>query len=599
MIETLHHRGPDSFGSESAAGCQLAHRRLEIIDPSGGAQPMWDDTKRYCLTFNGEIYNFRELRQELQSRGVRLHTHSDTEALLLAYREYGDAVVDKLNGQFAFAIWDDQQKTLFAARDRLGEKPLYWAETPTGELLIASELKAILASGLINPQIDRGAVDGYLSLLYVPPSCTIYENVHSLAPGHALQWRSGRMKQWQYWRPALSTCQIDRPDAVREIRRLVEQAVQRQMVADTRVGAFLSGGLDSATIVGLMAQHTSSPVMTFSAGFDDLINELPYARSVAEMYGTEHNEINVDIPVAEMLQQMAAVYDEPFADSSNLPTYLISQFASQKVKVVLTGDAGDELFGGYDWYKPLLIQDSLSGNLGSQTFYRLAAKMPLFGWRKQASRRFKHLRAKQRFPDVWDRHLDFVSATSATHRQQLWQSTMPSMNEQSMRESFFPAESVSGIDRATEFDVRCYLPGDILVKVDRAAMAHGLETRSPFLDVDLVEFMLSLPVHLRFGGPGLKSLLREACGDLWPPSIRNRNKQGFGAPIAAWLQRPDVQSLLDQVLNESGLLCELLPGAVQFRNRERRQPHVVWSLLCLGLWLDRHAAAVAPLQQAA
>jgi len=343
MTANLAHRGPDADGVVHTASCHLGHRRLQVIDPAGGQQPMWDDSHRYCITFNGEIYNFRELRRELQSRGVYFHTHSDTEVLLLGYREYGAAVVEKLNGQFAFAIWDEEQGSLFAARDRLGEKPLFWTQGTAGELIVGSEIKAIVKSGLVRPVLDPASVDAYLALIYVPPDRTIYQNIHALPPGHALEWRTGAVHQWSYWEPRLSNEPIDEREAIGEVRRFMEQAVERQMVADTPVGAFLSGGLDSATIVGLMAGQASTPVKTFSVGFGDLINELPYALAVAEQYRTEHHEMQMNIPVGEILLQMAQVYDEPFGDSSNIPTFLISKFASEHVKVVLSGDGGDEL----------------------------------------------------------------------------------------------------------------------------------------------------------------------------------------------------------------------------------------------------------------
>ncbi|MBC20552.1 MAG: asparagine synthase (glutamine-hydrolyzing) [Planctomycetaceae bacterium] len=600
MTEDLAHRGPDADGVVQMSKCHLGHRRLQVIDPVGGQQPMWDDSRRFCVTFNGEIYNFRELRRELQTRGVDFHTHSDTEVLLLGYREYGSAVVEKLNGQFAFAIWDEKQSSLFAARDRLGEKPLFWAQGPAGELIIGSEIKAILKSELVRPMLDPASVDAYLALIYVPPDRTIYQNIHALPPGHALEWQSGAVHQWSYWQPRLSTNPIDQCEAVGEVRRLTTQAVERQMVADTPVGAFLSGGLDSATIVGLMAGQATAPIKTFSVGFGDLINELPYAEAVAQQYRTEHHAMQMDIPVGETLLQMARVYDEPFGDSSNIPTYLISQFAGEHVKVVLSGDGGDELFGGYDWYSPLQRQESMpSSSVLSTEWYRLLSCLPLGPWRRHASTRFKDIRAKNCFPDLWDRHLAALSVISADHRASLWGGSKRESAEDLLSKSYRPNDSIYGIDRATDFDLRCYLPGDIFVKVDRAAMAHGLETRSPFMDVDLVEFVLSLPARLRFAGPPLKSILRRACADLWPEPVRARNKQGFGAPIQSWLQRPDVRTLRDRVFHPQSPLLELLPGAAVIARQCEKKPQVTWNLLCLGLWLESHPCDVGKQEQVA
>jgi asparagine synthase (glutamine-hydrolysing) len=337
------------------------------------------------------------------------------------------------------------------------------------------------------------------------------------------------------------------------------------------VGAFLSGGLDSSTIVALMTRHATGAVKTFSVGFGDLINELPYARQVAEAYRTEHRELQMDIAVGELAARMAEVYDEPFADSSNIPTYLMSQFAARHVKVALVGDGGDELFGGYDWYAPLLSRPA--DPLSSPS----AATDPSL--------------------DLWDRHLAHATALHKTQaaRDALWGGAAPTTVE-ALRRAYRPADSVRDMDRATDFDVRCYLPGDILVKVDRAAMAHGLETRAPFLDADLVEYVLSLPWQLRFkgnGAGGLKPLLREVCGDLWPAALRDRPKQGFGAPVRNWVTRPDVRDLLRRACGPAGPLAALLPGApVAVEAVAAGKPvarwgeaQLVWTLLCLGLWL--------------
>src|SRR6185437_10029916 len=314
-----------------------------------------DETGRYWVVFNGEIFNYRELRNKLQRCGWQFRTESDTEVLLQAYRQFGDKVVDHLNGQFAFLIWDQAERKLFGARDRMGEKPLYWAESPAGNLLFASEIKALLAPGLVQPRIDLLSVDAFLGLHYVPPDRTIYENVFTLRPGHALSCQGDRLRQWAYWQPVYSHRQVDDPRAlVEELRFLVSQAVRRQMVADVPIGAFLSGGLDSSTVVAIMTRNSRERVSSFSVGFGDLINEFPYARAVAQTYQTHHHEIQMDIPVGEMLECMAEVYDEPFADSSNIPTFLMAKFARQHVKVVLTGDGADEIFGGYEWYRILL-----------------------------------------------------------------------------------------------------------------------------------------------------------------------------------------------------------------------------------------------------
>lgn len=606
MVAKLHHRGPDDSGVLPLPGCTLGHTRLSIIDRAGGAQPMSDDTGRFHVSFNGEIYNFRELRKELERGGAVFRTRSDTETLLLAFREWGENAVQRLNGQFAFVIWDARERRLFAARDRLGEKPLYFAESSRDELLLASEIKAILASGLVEPRINAQAVGAYLQLNYVPPCATIYANVHTVGPGQTLTWQSGQVRRHTYWSPRLSTIQITADEAVREVRRRIEVAVERQMVADTTVGAFLSGGLDSTTIVALMTRHTSSPVQTFAAGFGELINELPFARVVAGQYQTDHHEQQIQIDVASQLERMADVYDEPFGDSSNIPTFLIAELARRDVKVVLAGDGGDELFGGYAWYPPLLQHDKVSDTAAAYWHTRLAAKtcgllstlgLPLGDERDRARERFKAIRDRRAFPDLWERHLAALSSVPhSLHRRLLHGG---GYTHELVPGHYQPPGDVHGIDRAVDFDVRCYLPGDILVKVDRAAMAHGLETRSPFLDVELVEFVLSLPAAIRFEGLQSKPLLRRACEDLWPAVVRQRGKQGFGAPLTAWLQQPEVNALRRRVFRQNSPLVELFPALGSVKLQTKRHPQLIWNLVCLGLWLEKHAACLQRRRSAA
>lgn len=594
MTTRLIHRGPDGQKIVALPGCHLGHTRLSVIDLVGGKQPMTEETGRYWIVFNGEIYNFRELRKELAGFGWQFHTQSDTEVLLRGYQQYGRDVLTRLNGQFAFLIWDQQERQAFLARDRFGEKPLYWARSPDGHLLIASEIKAILASGLVRPAIDPVSVDAYLGLLYVPPDRTIYKNVSTLRPGCAMFWQKDRCTEWVYWHPRYSTERIELPQALERLRLLTQQAVRRQMVADVPVGAFLSGGLDSSTIVALMAEEAKQPVLTFSVGFGGLINELPYAREAATAYKTEHHEIQLDVPVVETLEEMAEIYDEPFADSSNIPTFLLAKFVRQHVKVALSGDGGDELFGGYEWYLRLgAFGRDERGEVAlwwvwfRAFLWRALAKsgIGVQSQRDAAVLRFIVAQQQRWYPDIWERHV-FGSTDMHKDRAQLWGGRVPENSEVALRKAYMVGEDVSGMDRATDFDIRCYLPGDILVKVDRAAMGNGLETRAPFLDVDLAEFVLGLPWQLRFREQDLKYLLRSAFAHLWPPSIRQRKKQGFGAPIASWLQDYGVQSLVRRVCHDDAPLVSLLPGLKAALHT--LSPQQLWSILCLGLWLERH-----------
>lgn len=549
MTDALVHRGPDERSVLRMEGCHLGHTRLSILDPAGGGQPMGEETGRFRIVFNGEIFNHPDLRITLESLGHRFHTRSDTEVLLHAYMQWGRSCVSRLNGQFAFAVWDQADRILFAARDRFGEKPLYFAHTPQGHLLLASEIKSLLAGDLLRPRIDEASVEAYLSLFYIPPDRTIYREIHCLPPAHAAIFTAdGRIESWRYWQPSFSTQSIGLADAVEGIRSLLRQAVRRQMVADVPVGCFLSGGLDSTTLAARMSGLCDHRIKTYAVGFGDLIDELPFARDAATAYGTDHHELQMEIDVAGALDQMLTVYDEPFADSSNIPTWHLCRFARRDVKVILSGDGADELFGGYEWYRPLLGEEDPS-------------------------------------VDPWEQHLRVATHLYAD-RSELWGDRPPPAVAPMMREGFGPPDSAVGIDRAVAFDLSCYLAGDILVKVDRAAMAHGLETRAPFLDVDLAEFVLSLPHGMRFGGGRLKHMMREAFAELWPPSIRTRSKQGFGAPVFHWMNQPKVAQMWDRIIAPDSALCALLPGTPAVAPTLRPQRR--WTLLCLGLWLERH-----------
>lgn len=591
MVAALRHRGPDEQAQQELPGCHLGHTRLSIIDLEGGHQPMSDPEGRYWIVFNGEIYNYRELRVELAREGWTFRTSSDTEVLLRAYQAWGADVVRRINGQFAFAIWDNQSGELFAARDRLGEKPLYFATSADGLFLLASEIKGLLASNMLAPKIDPVAVDAYLGLLYVPPDRTIYRNVSVLPPGHFMHVRAGQVTRSRYWEPRFGAGaeRESWTDVVAHTRSLIEQAVRRQMVADVPVGAFLSGGLDSSTIVALMSRVTSRPVKTFSVGFGNLINELPYARIVADRYGTEHHAIQMDIPVGNALEQLAAVYDEPLADSSNIPTSMVAEFARRQVKVVLSGDGGDELFGGYEWYRPLLASLDINASAGPAAlalFLRALCRagLPLAGPRDRVLVRRQGAAMASSHTDPWDRHLACATEWGADHSAWWGPGNAPA-GAAMTREAWRPAAVMEGMDRASAFDLSCYLPGDILMKVDRAAMAHSLETRAPFLDVDLIEYVLSIPWRLRFATGADKSLLRAACADLWPPDVQRRGKQGFGAPLRSWVRRPDVRTLSERVFVRSGPLTALLPG-LRLVQPAQLSPQRHWTLLCLGLWLE-------------
>ena len=584
MVAALAHRGPDAHGILEPKGCLLGHARLSIIDLEGGAQPMKDTTGRYSITFNGEIYNYREIYDELVRRDRVFATRSDTEVILNAYAEWGTACLDRFRGMFAFSIWDEHEQRMFAARDLFGEKPLYYATSPSGLILVASEMKSLLASGLVEPVLDRESVDAFLALGYIPPDRTIYRNVHTVPPAHWLVWERGEPRVECYWYPHFDPKPIGLDDAAEQLRVLLAQAVRRQMVADVPVGAFLSGGHDSSTIVALMQQQVSHPVKTFSVGFGAYVNELPYARAVAERYGTEHHEIDLGAPpVAELLERMADVYDEPFHDPSHIPTYLLSQYARQYVKVVLSGDGADELFGGYSWYPLMAASTEVSASWLRWTILRSMSR--LVGNRSRWLDRYSHaMGLALRYPSPWLRYVS-ERTTNESIRRAWWDRSGSHVDSYVPGPYYRPPNGTTGMNEALYFDLMSFLPGDILVKVDRAAMAHGLETRAAFLDRDLVEFTLSLPSTLKVKDGETKVAFKHAYAQYWPKQLHRREKQGFAAPFQVWLGFPEVAAMVRRVLGDGSKLRELLPG-ISRRQQERRD-YETWSLLTLGLWLER------------
>lgn len=577
MNRRLAHRGPDGEGLDVFGHCLLGHRRLSIVDLAGSPQPMRDASGARGLTFNGEIYGYKEIRAGLD---YPFRTQGDTELLLALYEKHGSAMMAQLPGMFAFAIWDDPAQTLFAARDRFGEKPLFYAELPGGGLVLSSELKALIASGLFQPEIDRASLAHYLHFGYSPRGRTIYRGIHSLPPAHTLTYRDGRVQVRRYWDFPAARERVEESAAIEEFRALFERAVRLQLVADVEVAAFLSGGLDSSSVVRA-ASRVQGGLRTISYGFEDPYSELPYAAEVARHCGTRHQELRdeqQDIP--SLVQQMAGVYDEPFWDSSAIPTWLICRRAAEHVKVVLTGDGGDEVMGGYNfWYKPII---AMHHRHPSRTAFRdlgfLAARVAQ--------------RAGVRHPglDLFTRIYGLRRAGGTVPRAHAWQQRVFSPARYTAWE--LPSADVSVADRFPDepgamfrLDMEQYMPGDILVKTDRASMAHGLELRAPFLDVKLAEFCLSLPYTLLIKDNVDKYVLRQAMAPELPATVFNRHKQGFGAPLSTWMAR--CAELREAYLFDGRRpLFDQLPGLTPEQVRgfgEREQ----WCLLMLSLWLER------------
>jgi asparagine synthase (glutamine-hydrolysing) len=531
MAQSLTHRGPDGGGVYLAGPFAMGMRRLSIIDLKSGNQPMANEDGSVWVVFNGEIYNYRELTRDLLARGHRFATASDTEVLVHLYEEHGEACVALLRGMFAFAIWDSRAHNLFLARDRLGIKPLYYAAVPSG-FVFASEMKAILESPWVAPRLDRRALTAYLQYGYVPDPLSILENVSKLAPGHTLPVRAGRPGHPQrYWEPTPyfrgGGVPAGEEEAGEQLWEHLQDAVRSHLVSDVPVGAFLSGGVDSSAVVAIMAREVSLPVKTFSVGFrEDRYNELPHARQVAEWCGTEHHELVVEPGDLDALGDLLACFDEPFADSSAIPTYLVSRLARQHVKVVLSGDGGDELFGGYDRYLVDRRRRRLGvlGDLGLGAGLRALGSMLPVGWGK-------NLLHNLSLPRI-ERYLDSMSLFP---RRALSALADPGADWPQTSLSRLVDHSLDPLSQLQDLDLKSYLPGDILTKVDRMSMASSLEARVPLLDHPLVEFACALPARTRLRSGTTKYLLKHTLRGRVPPEVLTRPKQGFAVPLETWL----------------------------------------------------------------
>src|SRR5581483_5197252 len=582
MLNAIRHRGPDGRGIYAFPDCVLGHVRLSIVDLEGGAQPMLSRDAAHGITFNGEIYGYRDLRAQLPDYPFR--TASDTEVILAAYEKYGDHSIEFLPGMFSLAIWDNARKRLLCARDRFGEKPFYYAFGPNGEFLFASEIKALLATGLVIPKVDRTQLSHYLQYLYVHPHHTIYSNVYSLPPGRTLVVAHQKVMVRRYWTLPPPKNQVSLAEASEQFRFLLGRAVEKQLVADVPVAAFLSGGLDSTTIAALASKHHPG-IRTITFGFSGHNNELPYARATANKYATDHIELEErDVQVADMLIQRSRVYDEPFADSSNIPTYQIAKAARAHAKVVLTGDGADELHGGYTfWYRPLELMQAAK----SKSWYELL----LLRYATAVARRLGVTLPSELMEEGVGAlyRLRFANTLEAHRRQQQFfsDSDIESLGLLPERDNLWPEfQAADEIDWAMRADVVRYMPGDILVKTDRASMAHGLELRAPFLDVEIASFCISLPASLKIADGSSKRLLREAFSSLWPREVQQREKQGFGAPVAEWLRRDDVRKLREEYLDKcTNRIYSILPFDRCVRY-VRRNDYKTWALLVLSIWLE-------------
>ena len=574
-------------------GVALGMRRLSIIDLAGGRQPISNEDGSVTIVFNGEIYNYRELQPELEARGHHFKTHSDTEAIVHAYEEYGAACVNRLRGMFAFAVWDARQRKLFIARDRVGKKPLYYTQTRAGAFVFGSELKSLLQHPAVEREINPEAVDAYLTYGYVPDPLSIFRGIHKLPPGHHLTLTDGRIAIESYWDFSYEeTTARGADDYLEELRSLLDDAVRARLIADVPLGAFLSGGVDSSTVVALMARHMTQPVKTFSIGFqEDSFNELKYARLTAERFGTEHREFIVTPDICQIVDELAWHFDEPFADSSAIPTYMVSKLARRYVTVVLSGDGGDELFAGYTRY---LTDRQRSGFARLPRFVRerlmqpVSRRLPHGAW----GRNYLHnvaLEPLERYHDSVSifTNLNKLSLYAQDFRQRLdtHQRELPGFDDYALR-----VQTGEPLDEMLYIDSKTYLPGDILTKVDRMSMAVSLEARVPLLDHKLIEFVTRIPAALKMKGLETKHIFKQAVRGLVPDEILDRPKQGFGVPIQQWINN-QLRERIHETLRESrargrGYFDPRYVDLLLAEHHRGRRDHSMqlWSLFMFELW---------------
>ncbi len=608
MNGSLAHRGPDDEGyyyssATSPPYVALGHRRLSIIDLGGGHQPMPNEDGSVQAVFNGELYNFQELSSTLQAKGHQFRTRSDTEALVHAYEEWGEDCLSRCNGMFAFAIWDERKRRLFAARDRMGKKPFYYSEAG-GRFSFASEAKALLHGG-VEARLNPEALSEYLTLEYVPSPLCIFKGIHKLAAGHFLIWQDGSASVHRYWEVSFPSRQSVRSEqaCVEELRWRLNDAVRRRLISDVPLGVFLSGGLDSSAIVALMAESIPpGQIKTFSIGFEDSsYDESEYARLVVAHFRTDHHEqILRPERMIEILPELTAFLDEPFGDASIVPTYLLAKFTRQHVTVALSGDGGDELFAGYPTFQAERMAqwyESMPPFL-DRIVRTIAARLPVSHDNLSFDFRVKQFLAGMRYPSML--------------RNQAWIGSFPPSDQESLLTADVRAESskTNAFDRIRVAEMNCddpnwlhrmiylyfkfYLQDDILFKADRASMAASLEVRAPFLDFELVEYVNSLPPRLKLRGLQTKYVLKQAMKQRLPQQILRRKKKGFGIPIARWFRR-ELRELMLDVLSPSRLrqggifepaaVSRLVEEHLQGQRDHRKQ---LWTLLSFELWRDQY-----------
>ncbi len=597
MNTLLTHRGPDDEGYVYSGTVCLGARRLSIIDVVGGHQPVGNEDGSVWCAMNGEIYNHPALMADLTRRGHRFESRCDTETVVHMYEEYGLDFVRRLEGMFALAVWDAATRTLILARDALGIKPLYYSETGS-RLVFASELKALLPAG-ISREVDRNALDAYLTLSYVPAPYSIFRDTKKLLPGHTLVWRPETgSKAEPYWSlPSVQPVDVGLHEITANLLDLLRKAVKSHMLSDVPLGAFLSGGLDSSIVVALMAEHSERPVRTFAIGFEEQsYDESPHARRVAEAFGCDHSELILKPDPRAVVERLGSTYDEPFADSSAVATYAVAELARQRVTVALTGDGGDEIFGGYLTYRADKVArgfQSLPGPIREQLITRAVNALPTSDRKTSFDYKAKRFVRSAGRPAP-EAHLGWKTIFTAEARAAMVNERQPDdVVLRMMMGLYAQAPAHDAVGKAMFADTCLGLPDDMLTKVDRATMAVSLEARVPLLDRSVVEFMARLPTRYKVHGWTLKFLLKQATKDMLPPDINRRKKAGFNVPVARWL-RSDLRDVMMEALSPTEVRNADLfdPTAIQTLIQEHdsgRADHgrELWCLLTFALW-SRH-----------
>lgn len=593
MCGVIAHRGPDDEGHYVAGHAAIGMRRLSIIDIASGHQPISNEDGSVWIVFNGEIYNHHDLRKDLVARGHKFATRSDTETIVHLYEEEGERCVERLRGMFAFAIWDGRKRSLLLARDRAGKKPLHYALV--GDTLVfGSEIKSLLQYSRLEREVNPEAISDYLSFGYVPDPLTAFQDVYKLPPGHTLTFKDGRARTRRYWDFSYtgeSEAARDESYYVERLRELLAEAVRVRLESEVPLGAFLSGGIDSSTIVALMAREMGRPVKTFSIGFNEsAFDELKYARQTADRFRTDHHEFVVTPDICRIVEDIVWHHDEPFADVSSIPTYVVSKMAREHVTVVLSGDGGDELFGGYERYvveRQRERYEIIPSFVRRHVLLRASRALP----RGAYGKRFLGNIALDAGPRYVDNAAYFNEEAKRSLLSAEMRRALNGYNSAAAFEHLYAAPaSDARLDRLMYLDSKTYLPGDILVKVDRMSMAHSIETRAPLLDHKLIEFVQTIPSSFKLRGLETKYILKQAVKGLIPDEIIHRPKQGFDVPIKHWFNH-ELREMLDDTLNDARTHARgyfdrraVIGILDDHRRGVRDQARHLWGLLVLELW---------------